>query len=301
MKNDEFERLLDLYLKGRLSATQKTRLEKQLEEFQHPNKQPHEFNKQHADELWMRISAKTADTKPRAKKWTPIAAAIALIGLTIAIALTWSRETPPLANKLILADGTIVWLKNDATLDHSRLSADDRQVTLKGEALFEVAKDPQHPFVIHCGDYVARVLGTSFNIKATDSAVELTVLTGQVKISSLSTDSSVVVHPDERVVFRGRAINKTNSLPAEVVSITRDTEYDMHFEDTSMEEIERRVEGKFNVSIKLEDDDLRNCMISADFTDQSLSTTLTMISEALGAHYTIEGDEITISGAGCLK
>jgi transmembrane sensor len=299
MKNDEFERLLDLYLKGRLSNDQKTRLEQQLEEFQHPKKQAHEFTGQDADELWDRISARTADTNFHRTRWIPIAAAVALIGLAIAIALSWKHDAMRLTNKLILDDGTIVWLKNNAALDASRLSVNDRQVTLKGEALFEVAKDPQHPFVIQCGRYVARVVGTSFNINASDSAVELTVLTGQVKLSSLSTDSSIVVHPHEHVVFTGRAINKTSSPPAEVVSITRNTEYDMHFEDTDMDEIVRRVEGKFNVNIKLKDDDLRNCMISADFTDQSLAVTLTMISEALGARYTIDDDQITISGAGC--
>ena len=299
MKNDEFERLLDLYLKGRLSATQKAQLEKQLEEFKNPNRQPHEFNQEHADELWTRISKKTGETKPHETRWIPFAAAIALVGLAIAIALSWNYDTTRLANKLILDDGTIVWLKNNATLDDSKLSVEDRQVTLKGEALFEVAKDPQHPFIIHCGRYVARVLGTSFNINATDSAVELTVLTGQVKISSLSTDSSIVVHPHEHVVFTGKGIAKTTSPPTEVVSIIRNTEYDMHFEDTNMEEIVRRVEGKFNVKIKLEDDDLRNCMISADFTDQPLSITLAMISEALGARYTIDGNEISISGTGC--
>ncbi|HEX8060245.1 MAG TPA: FecR family protein [Cyclobacteriaceae bacterium] len=291
--------MLDLYLKGRLSKTQKILLEQQLEEFQHPKRQLHQFNEQHAAELWQKISAKTGDAQPRTTRWIPFAAAVALIGLAIAIAVSWNQNVPGLANKIILDDGTIVWLKKTATLDDSRLSANDRQVTLKGEALFEVAKDPQHPFLIHCGRYVARVLGTSFNINATDSAVELTVLTGQVKLSSLSTDSSVVVHPHEHVVFTGKAMSKTSSPPAEIISITQNTQYDMHFEDTSMEEIVRRVEGKFNVNINLEDDDLRNCMISADFTDQSLSITLTMISEALGARYTIDGSEITISGTGC--
>lgn len=301
MKNEEFERLLDLYLKGRLSATQKTQLEKQLEEFQHPNRQPLEFNEHHADEMWQRISAKTGDVQPRRVRWIPVAAAIALVALAIAIAWSWNQNNDRLANKIILDDGTIVWLKDNATLDDSQLSIEDRQVTLRGEGLFEVAKDPQHPFVIQCGRYVARVLGTSFNINATDSAVELTVLTGEVKILSLSNDSSVVVHPHEHVVFTERVVNKTTSLPAEVISMTRNTEYDMHFEDTRMDEIVQRVEGKFNVKIKLEDDDIQNCMISADFTDQSLSITLTMIAEALGARYTIDGNQVILSGSGCRK
>ncbi|MEJ0031496.1 MAG: DUF4974 domain-containing protein [Bacteroidota bacterium] len=122
-----------------------------------------------------------------------------------------------------------------------------------------------------------------------------------MRISSVSTDSSVVVSPARACCLHGESNQQNRIETHEVVSITRNTEYDMHFEDTNMNEIVRRVEGKFDVHIKLEDDDIRNCMISADFTDQSLSITLAMISEALGARYVIDGKQINISGTGCQK
>lgn len=302
MKNDEFERLLDLYLKGRLSARQKAELERQLDEFQRPDNAPREFNQQHADDLWKRIVTKTHNDKPsRGRMWIPIAAAIAVATVAASLALIWNNERTELANKKILTDGTIVWLKNNATLDYSAFTPTDRQVTLNGEALFEVAKNAQHPFIIHCGHYMARVLGTSFNIKTSDSSVELTVLTGHVKLSSLTTDSSIVVGSHERVVFTesNGLVSKINSSADEVKAVTFSTQYDMHFEDTRMDEIVQRVEGKFDVRIDLENKDLGNCMISADFTDQSLPITLSMISEALGFEYQINGKNIVIRGAGC--
>jgi len=300
MKNEEFEKLLDLYNKGRLSPTQKTRLDKQLDEFKKSGEPSFEFNQQHSDDLWKRISKQTGIDKPaRRRPWIFVAAATIATCVAVLFALSRYNNNFRPSEKLILNDGTIVWLKDQATLDYSKLTSLDRQVTLSGEALFEVAKDVQHPFTIHCGRYVARVLGTSFNINATDSTVDLTVLTGQVKISSLSTDSSFVVRSNEHVFFAEAIVTKTNFRLDEVKAITRNTQYDMRFEDTHMEEIIRRVEGKFNVSIRLDNNDLRNCMISADFTDQSLSITLAMISEALGVRHKIEGKQITISGTGC--
>jgi len=306
MKKDEFEDdfqiLLDLYLKGRLSATQKAQLERQLDAFNKNDEPPHEFTEPHIDEMWKRIDAKTSrHVSPRRVNWIAIAAAVILTGGAVLFTLSWNKRSSQSSDKLILADGSIVWLKNGATLDYSNLSPENREVTLSGEALFEVAKDREHPFIIQCGRYFARVLGTSFNIKATDSAVELTVLTGQVRISSLTGDSSVVVQPHEHVVFtefKG-VVLKTDPGSEGLKAVTKNTEYNMHFEDTRMDEIVLRIEGKFNVKIDLEDSDLRNCMISADFTDQSLTTTLTMISEALGIRYDIDDRKIVIRGVGC--
>lgn len=300
MKNDDFERLLDLYLKGRLPASKKAELEKQLDEFKKTDGIPYEFNEQHASDLWRKISAGTE--VPKSPRWSfmPIAAVLAIAGIAALLTLVWNRASDQHAGKKILADGTLVWLKEDASLVTEYFSASNREVTLKGEALFEVAKDREHPFIINCGRYTASVLGTSFNIKASDSTVELTVLTGRVRLTSVGSDSSVIVSSREHVIFsESRVVTRSESSPEEVQVVMANTEYDMHFEDTRMSEIVGRVEGKFNVSVSAENDDLLNCMISADFTDQSLPVTLAMISEALGIEYEIDGRNVTIRGTGC--
>ena len=77
------------------------------------------------------------------------------------------------------------------------------------------------------------------------------------------------------------------------------TEYPMDFEDTRMREVIRRIEGKFGVSIRIEDERLANCVITADFTGQPLEGTLDMIAEALGGGYRIADGVVTIAGNGC--
>jgi transmembrane sensor len=303
---EDFEKLLDLYLKGRLSAKQKAEMEKLLDELNKDGgknvEAPYEFTQQDADKLWNRIDAKTMPAKvTRIQQWLPMAAVIAVVAVASLVTLLWLRDNHHPSNKIILADGSLVWLKGNATLESNGFSVARREVRLTGEALFEVARDTDHPFVIHCGRYVASVLGTSFNINATDSAVEITVLTGKVKIASAATDESIVVGSHERVVFSGTKsiLSRVDSKDEVISQVVENTQYDMHFEDTRMSEIVKRVEGKFDVTIELENEALRNCMISADFTDQSLPVTLTMISEALGIQYELEGSSVTIRGAGC--
>jgi len=305
MKNEDLEKdfknRLDLYLKGRLPASEKAKLDQQLEDFKKQDPRPIEFTSKHSDDLWKKISAQTIDKKSKpGRVWISVAAAIVFASAAVLMILSWNHDTSQLSNKVILKDGTIAWLKNNATLDYSNFSVDDRQVTLSGEALFEVASSKEHPFIIHCGNYEARVVGTSFNINANANSVELTVLTGVVKLSSLKTDSSVLVNPHEHVVFTENiTVTKTQTDPKEITAAIANTQYDMHFEDTRMADVAERIESKFDVKIDLKNKDIGNCMISADFTDQSLPLTLSMISEALGFHYEINNNEVVITGTGC--
>ena len=88
---------------------------------------------------------------------------------------------------LTLPDGSKVCLNH-----HSRLTYDDqqfgeknREVTLTGEAFFEVAGHAAHPFIIHTNRMNITVLGTSFNVKAyaTDSITSTTLISGKIAVS----------------------------------------------------------------------------------------------------------------------
>lgn len=81
----------------------------------------------------------------------------------------------------ILPDGSIVELNADTRL-RVRYTDSERALWLEqGEAHFDVAKDSLRPFVVHAGDTVVRALGTAFNIRLTDQAVEILVTEGLVQ------------------------------------------------------------------------------------------------------------------------
>ena len=82
--------------------------------------------------------------------------------------------------------------------------AGKRELTLEGEAFFDIKHDEQHPFIIHTGKLDVKVLGTSLNIKAYpgDSSVETTLINGRAEIGIVGDpQSSIILHPNEKVII----------------------------------------------------------------------------------------------------
>jgi ferric-dicitrate binding protein FerR (iron transport regulator) len=73
----------------------------------------------------------------------------------------------------------------------------------------------------------------------------------------------------------------------------------MHFVNTPIAQIAKRIEEKFDVTIQMDRPHTDNCSVSGNFTDQPLSSTMDVLSKTLGATYTIRRDTIAISGLTC--
>lgn len=204
--------------------------------------------------------------------------------------------------KLILGDSSIIWLKGNSSLLYpEKFETRERQVKLEGEALFEVTKDPARPFIIECGGLVTRVLGTSFNIRAGETSTEVMVLTGKVSISPRDGGETIVLLPNEKAVYDhllGR-IEMISARDAEMNNNTAGTDYDMRFNATRLEEIITRIERKFDVLVSLSDTGLKACTITADFTDQSLQNTISMIAQTLNLEFQIESGHVILKGEAC--
>ena len=86
--------------------------------------------------------------------------------------------------KLVLADGTIVWLHSDSHIRYPvTFSGNTRQVELEGEAYFEVAKDVEKPFIVRMNEYNVRVTGTQFNVRNyLNESLATTLVEGGVQI-----------------------------------------------------------------------------------------------------------------------
>ncbi len=206
------------------------------------------------------------------------------------------------SKKIILSDSSIVWLKGNSSISYpEKFTGAERNVELTGEALFEVSKDKNHPFVIQCGELTARVLGTSFNIKSSETHIEVLVLTGKVALSSKTNRNDLILLPNEKAVYdeAKNEIEKLTPKENEVTTKTAGTEYSMHFYATPMKDIAEKIERKFEVQVSFTDMRLANCTITADFTDQSLDRTLNMISQSLGIQYEINNKRVTLKGQGC--
>ena len=108
--------------------------------------------------------------------------------------------------KLSLPDGTRVWLNSNSKLNFSRdFNVKDRDVTLEGEAYFEVAMDARLPFVVHASSLDITVLGTSFAVKSypQDETIEATLLNGSIEVSRKGNPGAtrIILKPNEKLVY----------------------------------------------------------------------------------------------------
>jgi transmembrane sensor len=325
MNELEFKKLIDLYQQGKLSGRENALVEEWFEAMGTDN----------VHQLWaaedkLHLKNKILDQLQKGeafqlsgpasrppRKWAVVATRLAASTVLI-IAASWviwhyagSKGTQEVVNKVIstgtvgktiLPDGSIAWLKGSSTLTYpEKFDGAERHVTLTGEALFEVAKDPAHPFLIQCGALTAKVLGTSFNIRASEKNIEVMVLTGKVVLTSASDQQGMVVLPNEKATYDNlkKEIAKSVTAKEERIATIADTQYNMDFEDITMKEVIRRIEGKFNVQVEVVDQQLQNCRVTANFTDQSLKNTLTIITKVLTVQYEMNGTKIELKGKGC--
>lgn len=99
---------------------------------------------------------------------------------------------------ITLADGSRIHL-NTASAVEVALRRSTRRIRLvKGEALFEVAHDPERPFLVEAGSARLRAIGTAFNVRIRDTVVELTVTEGIVAVGESTADLHRATAPKVR-------------------------------------------------------------------------------------------------------
>ncbi|MBL7970654.1 MAG: FecR domain-containing protein [Prolixibacteraceae bacterium] len=159
-------------------------------------------------------------------------------------------------SKIALADGTIVWLNAGSQLIYpSFFAGKQREVTLYGEALFEVRKDEQHPFIVKTAMLDVRVLGTIFNVSAynEDHTIQTVLKEGKVAIrehGALFFDKDIVLQPSQMALF-----NKANS-EMNISKVNTDdyiiwAEGLLSFNNTEINRVIPKIERYFNIRLIL--------------------------------------------------
>jgi transmembrane sensor len=104
---------------------------------------------------------------------------------------------------LSLADGSKVWLRPNSTLAWNYNYNDtSRELSLSGEAYFEVAQDPTRPFSVRTGSLVTTALGTSFNITTTSLAngeIQVSLIEGKVALTAAA--FSCILSPGQTIKY----------------------------------------------------------------------------------------------------
>ncbi len=199
-----------------------------------------------------------------------------------------------------LADGSAVYLNAGSVfkVPHSFQGA-TREVYLEGEAYFEVAKNPEKPFIIHSGKTQTQVLGTSFTINAypDNNKIEVAVLTGRVQVSA--NQSKVLLTANQLAVYdkKNEKFSQDILYNTEVYKSWIDGK--LVFQKKSLTEIVAVLNRYYDVDIILDDKQLGSCELNMSFDNDSLETVLKIICNYTNARYKRSNKQISIRGKGC--
>ncbi len=176
-----------------------------------------------------------------------------------------------------LPDGTTGWLNSGSSLTYSLPFNDQRQVSLEGEAWFDVAHDLQHPFEVSVGEARIDVLGTSFDVSGyrEEGLVEVVLLNGKVEFTGYPEGPKTLLTPSQRLVYRdGQAVVEA----VEAAKYQAWTDGKLVFRGDNMVEVARRLERWYNIEMEIADRELNNFSFRGTFEDDSLQETLRLLS-----------------------
>ncbi len=154
--------------------------------------------------------------------------------------------------KMTLVDGTVVWLNANSRLTYpTAFQGKERRVSLLGEGYFKVAHDAHHPFIVQTGDMQTKVLGTEFNIDASDALhPHVTLVQGSVKVSSPHGDKMIV--PGEDAFIDAQGGIKISRVDVDDVACWR--EGIQLFDNVPLRDILVQMGSWYNVSVVCHDD-----------------------------------------------
>ena len=106
--------------------------------------------------------------------------------------------------RFVLPDSTIVWLNSNSKLEYpTTFSESSREISLEGEAYFEVSHDVNKPFHVHAGDMDIEVLGTHFSVEnyPDKKGVEAVLAEGRIKVTGSEIPVPLVLEPGELIRY----------------------------------------------------------------------------------------------------
>ncbi len=185
-----------------------------------------------------------------------------------------------------LPDSTTGMLNSGSALTYTT-PFDRRNVTLNGEAWFDVKHDKKNPFTIEAGGSKIKVLGTSFNVSAypAEEYIEVVLKEGIVSFTPTDNTDEIVLLPSERIVCRNGSVTKSKDDIDKYISWT---EGKLVFRSDPMGEVARRLERWYNVRITIEDKELEKYSFRATFEDDSIEDVLQFLSMTSPITYEIQ-------------
>lgn len=206
-----------------------------------------------------------------------------------------------------LGDGTVVELSAETKLSFPEsFRNNSREVTLTGQAFFDVIPDENRPFIIHTQNGIIRVLGTAFDVRSyqEQGSIDVMVTEGVVEISHTEV-------PQNKLIinrgYKGTISLKDNSLSVEWVDdpqqYTGWLDGRLIFIDQPLSRVFRQIERWYDVDIIVDESSktVLDKQFSANLKTRSVEEVMSVIEVAMDISYEIKEDQITVQNKGDLQ
>lgn len=239
--------------------------------------------------------------------WRNVAAALLLPALAINVYLFTNKaqqqETGQVIqyivpegqkSKVLLADGTKVWLNSGSILSVSMDKASIRKVQLTGEAYFDVTKDKKVPFLVQTKEYVVKVYGTKFNVRAYRDELESETILKEGSISII-TDSKeeIMMDSGHRFLLDREKKQTLTKVNPEIYMSWKDNVLKINNE--KLQDLIVRMEHWYGVKIRCNDfDKVKDLKYTLTIKTESLREMLGLMNYVTPLSYKIEGEDVLI-------
>jgi len=198
--------------------------------------------------------------------------------------------------KLALADGTTVMINSASVLRFpvNINATDTRNVYLeKGEAYFQVAKNPNKPFVVHANGMDVKVLGTTFNVNTYTKTTRTTLVEGKVEAKSANNQITILA-PNQQAIFN----QQTNSLTKTDVDVLPYVAWangKIVFEEATLDEVMDQLSLWYDYDVDFQSDKIKQIHFSGEIERYSdIKVVLNIIEQTGGVKFSIKNRRIYV-------
>ena len=267
------------------------------------------------ESAWNKVSDKIEKKSIFIKNWISIAATIILLTGSYFVFQYINKplETTTLyANNSFtndtLIDGSVIILNENSQISYnSDFNKNKREITLKGEAFFDIERDTSKTFIINTTNSRVEVLGTSFNINSepTDSLLTVFVNSGSVLFSYQPEDTTMAyqevrLSAGEKVTYnknRGKVIVSSDSDLNQTDTYWIDNK--LSFDGITLGKVVQILEIIYDVKIVLFNSELSNCRLTVSFDNNDIDQILEVIATTFNLELEQNKSTYILKGNAC--
>jgi len=212
------------------------------------------------------------------------------------VADTYTTVTCAFGDKtsITLPDSSQVWLNSGSKITfNNNFKEGSRQLFLEGEGYFSVKKDADNPFFVNTANLNVKVLGTEFNLKAYPDEVDVAVTLVSGSLQVKNEKSAEMMNPGQKLLYKKDDHTLTVENLTDLAPETEWTHGRLVFRNTSLEELERKLERWFDVEIEFADETVKNRRFSGTLERESILEVITYFGISQYVDYKIKGNVIT--------